>query len=857
MINRFTGRAQQALNGALREASSLGHTYIGSEHLLLGLLSSEGSVAFRILATSGIERQAVRNAVTALSGEGGGSRVHASDMTPRARAIIRDAAGIAKKAELSFIGSEHLLLSILETGDCVAVRMLDAVGGDVDGLLREVEAFVFPQAQRTDPSDKLSDKMITGRDTEDLRSMPERESSSTREERRRSVEKGHVSMKNNEETLKATPTLAKYGRDLTARAADGAMDPVIGRDKETERVIQILSRRQKNNPCLIGEPGVGKTAVVEGLAERIAEGHVPDTLTAKKLVTLDIPSMIAGAKYRGEFEERLKSVMQETREHRDIILFIDEMHTIVGAGAAEGAVDTANILKPALARGELQIIGATTIEEYRRYIEKDAALERRFQSVIVEEPSAQECIRILQGLRERYELHHGLLVSDEAIEAAVNLSIRYIPDRYLPDKALDLMDEAASRRRMQVVSVPPDLRIMEAALEALAHEKEEAIRKQDFEAAARLRDEEAERRNDYETARAQWVRGEGQEKEEGTLTVTAEDVAAVVTSWTTIPVARLMEEEGARLLHLEDQLSQTVKGQQTAIRAVAGAIRRGRLGLKDPRRPIGSFLFAGPSGVGKTSLSRALATALFGDERALIRFDMSEYMEKHSISRLIGSPPGYVGHEEGGQLTEKLRRHPYAVILFDELERAHPDIADILLQILEDGILTDALGRQVSFTNTVIIMTTNAGTHEGGRLVGFSGMDTNTEAELRIREGVKKTFREELLNRIDEIVVFSPLGEEELRQIATAQLDACCERASRLGIHLHVSDELITHMVKTTVNGSGNARKIRRAVVHLIEDPLSNLLLSGEIKAGMRLEAVFDGVTVQFIPYTDDGVFKS
>ncbi len=840
-MNRFTERAEGALNRALREAVSLGHTYIGSEHLLLGLLCESGGIAQKLLVGRGVSDTAVRAAVVELSGEGEKSRISPADMTPRTRKILQDAAGEASRAGHSGVGTEHLLLAILSQTDCVAMRILYNLC-DVEALRQDTDRFLAslpgeregqgldgegrPRAEGTRPPEK-NDGRGRGRG--------ERRHSDRYERSDRPDPTGDIP---------GAPTLSRYGRDLTAQAREGVLDPIIGRERECDRVIRILSRRQKNNPCLIGEPGVGKTAVVEGLASRVVAGDVPETLRDKRIVTLDIPGMIAGAKYRGEFEERLKSVMAEVRRAPDIILFIDELHTIVGAGAAEGAVDAANILKPALARGELQVIGATTVDEYRRHIEKDAALERRFQSVTVGEPSEEESIRILTGLRQKYEAHHGLVITDEAIRAAVELSVRYIPDRFLPDKALDLLDEAAAARRMEALTIPRELKEKETALAAVVREKEAAIPAQDFDRAARLRKKEVELRAIYEQERAAWE--ERMPTEVRRPSIGESDIADVVTQWTGIPVSRLLEAEGEKLLHLEEVLRERVIGQDEAIGAVARAIRRGRLGLSDPRRPIGSFIFLGQSGVGKTELSRALAAALFGSERSLLRLDMSEYMEKHSASRLIGSPPGYVGHEEGGQLTEQVRRRPYAVVLFDEMEKAHPDVFHLLLQILDDGHLSDAQGRRVSFRNTVIILTSNVGTDRTAhKAVGFSAVSGDTQARERMLESLKEIFRPELYNRVDEIVVFATLGRAEAQRIASHLLEEISARVETLGISLSYGEDVVERIASEGRDVRYGARPLRRAATRLVEDALAVEILEGHIKAGDRVRAtVMDGVVV-------------
>ena len=835
MTNRFTLRAQNALNGSLREASSLGHTYIGSEHLLLGLLSEGDSIASKLMTARGVDAGKYRGAVIELSGMGAESRVSPSDMTPRVRKIILDSAVEASRGGQSYVGTEHLLLSLLDEPDCVAVRLLESIGVATEELRRDVVSFLASEP--------------TGRGTKDPASRDFSHSSgAAREDRGRGESRsegrgeGRLSRRDREEgreeeTIPGMPTLSRYGRDLTARAREGRLDPIIGREPETERVIRILSRRQKNNPGLIGEPGVGKTAVVEGLAQRIVDGNVPEPLRDRSIITLDLPAMIAGAKYRGEFEERLKSIMNEIHRHPSVILFIDEIHTIVGAGAAEGAVDAANILKPALARGEARVIGATTLDEYRTHLEKDAALERRFQAVTVGEPSEEEALRILRGLRPKYEAHHKMKITDEALQAAVELSVRYLPDRFLPDKAIDLMDEAAAALRISNLTAPPDLKRLEVELSSVAREKEEAIKAQEFERAASLRDLELEKQAAYDEAKNAWeqrpLTHRGAEAE-----VTPEEVADVVTEWTGIPVSRLLEGEEDKLLHLEDQLKERVIGQDEAIRAVVSAVRRGRLGLKDPRRPTGSFLFLGQTGVGKTELTRALAEALFGSEKALIRFDMSEYMEKHSVSRLIGSPPGYVGHEEGGQLTERVRRRPYSVVLFDELEKAHPDIFHILLQVLDDGCLTDSHGRRVDFRNTVIIMTSNLGAGgTGHKAVGFSDGSESDRERARTMAALKEAFRPEFLNRVDEFVLFKRLEEPEIRRIASLLAEELQGRVTELGIHMELTEEVISLVAAEGFDPVSGARPLRRAAIRLLEEPLSEAILRGEISRDDRVRA--------------------
>ena len=815
MNNRFTAKAQNVLNNALRIAAALGHTYIGSEHLLLSLAAEGEGVAAKLLAARGVTPDDIQRVLVETAGQGTMSHVTPTDMTPRTKRILEASAVESEKCGQNYIGTEHLLLALLSERDSVAVQILEELGISANDLKNDVIAF-------------LNDSPAAGKREKGARENGEA--------------KG---------VLAKTPSLANYGRDLTEMARTGKLDPIIGRDTETERVIQILSRRQKNNPCLIGEPGVGKTAVVEGLAEKIVNGSVPENLKNKSIVTLDVAGMIAGAKYRGEFEERLKSIMEEVRKNPDIILFIDEIHTIVGAGAAEGAVDAANILKPALARGEMQVIGATTIAEYRAHIEKDAALERRFQSVMVGEPTPEESVAILKGLRDKYEAHHKLKISDEAIEAAVNLSKRYIADRFLPDKAIDLVDEAASKLRISAHTSPEGLKETEQRIATLKREKEEAISAQDFEKAAKLRDEEKNAEEAYQKAKTEWeneVKGQA-------LTVTATDIADVVTQWTGIPVSRLMEEESERLLHLEELLGKRVIGQDAAVSAVAKAIRRGRMGLKDPKRPIGSFIFLGPTGVGKTELTKALAELLFGDPNAMIRLDMSEYMEKHSVSKLIGSPPGYVGYEEGGQLTEKIRRRPYSVVLFDEIEKAHPDVFNILLQVLEDGVLTDSQGRKVDFKNTILIMTSNVGasalTGPAKGTLGFSEKpeEENTEkvAHDRVMDALKATFRPEFLNRIDDIIIFNRLTEEDIKKIAHLMLSEVGARIHDLGIEITFDDSVAALMAKEGFDAVYGARPLRRAIVRLVEDPFSGEMLEGKIKAGDKVNAVEKDGKVEFL----------
>ncbi len=806
MTNRFTQKAQNVLNYALRAASAMGHTYIGSEHLLLGLLAETSGVAAHYLTERGADAEKIKRAVEEMAGIGSPTPLSASDMTPRTKNIIEASLYESQKNGQDYIGTEHLLLALLGEEDCVAVRLLESLGISVADLRQDILTFLgSAQANReeTERTNRFggAESRASGADS--------------------------------------APTLKSFGRDLTAMAKEGKIDPVIGRETETERVIQILSRRTKNNPCLIGEPGVGKTAVVEGLAERIVAGNVPENLRSKSIITLDIASMIAGAKYRGEFEERFKNVMEEVRKNPNLILFIDEIHTLIGAGAAEGAVDAANIIKPALARGEMQVIGATTIAEYRKHIEKDAALERRFQSVMVGEPSREEAVQILKGLRDKYEAHHKLKISDEAIEAAVNLSARYITDRFLPDKAIDLIDEAASRLRISAHTSPDNLKEMEQKLQSIAHEKEEAISAQDFERAAHLRDEEQKLKTEYDAKKGEWERT----KTDKDLAVGEADIADIVTQWTGIPVNRLLEEESEKLLHLDELLRAKVIGQDEAITAVSRAIRRGRMGLKDPKRPVGSFIFMGPTGIGKTELAKALAEVMFGDSAAMIRLDMSEYMEKHSVSKLIGSPPGYVGYEEGGQLTERIRRRPYSVVLFDEIEKAHPDVFNILLQVLEDGVLTDSQGRHVDFRNTILILTSNVGASElaGAKSLGFtSGKASESDDKARrdrMMGALKSTFRPEFLNRIDDIIIFNSLAQEDIEAIALLMLEDVIKRIEEIGIHIRFDASVPALLAKEGFDQNYGARPLRRAVVRLVEDAVSTEILEGRMHAGDSVSA--------------------
>lgn len=811
--NKFTERAQTAINLAAESAMELGHNYVGTEHLLLGLIKEGEGVAAKILEANNINENNVTEKIDELIGTGEPTNIQPAGFTPRTKYVLEHSYNESRRFGHNYIGTEHILISILRERDSVAVRILSELGASAQGLFNDIVNTL---------SSGESD--MGGMEMGGYGSAPQ------------SGHKPGAHGKKND-----CPTLMKYGRDLTQMAKDGALDPIIGRDKEIQRVIQILSRRTKNNPCLTGEPGVGKTAVAEGLAQQIASGKVPEILKNKRVISLDISSMIAGAKYRGEFEDRLKKVMEEINRAGNIILFIDELHTIVGAGAAEGAIDAANILKPALARGELQVIGATTIEEYRKHIEKDAALERRFQPINLDEPTAEESIQILKGIRDKYEAHHRVKITDEALEAAVNLSIRYIPDRFLPDKAIDLIDEAASRLKLKSMTAPPDVRDIEQKIENIKTEMESAITTQDFESAAKLRDEEKALKEQLNSTKENW------EKNNSSVdaAVTPDEIAEIVALWTGIPVKSLAESESERLLKLESILHERVVGQDEAVSAVAKAIRRGRVGLKDPKRPIGSFIFLGPTGVGKTELSKALAEAMFGDEDAMIRIDMSEYMEKHSVSRMVGSPPGYVGHEEGGQLTEKVRRKPYSVILFDEIEKAHPDVFNILLQILDDGILTDSQGRRVDFRNTVIIMTSNLGARlisgGGSKTLGFSALDEGDEEKdyQKIKDDVmgelKQAFRPEFLNRIDEIIVFHQLSQDNIKEIAKRMLGTLKYRLSENGVAAEFTDAAIEKIADEGFDITYGARPLRRAIQSQIEDLVAEKMLEGDVKDGTSI----------------------
>ncbi|MCL2507758.1 MAG: ATP-dependent Clp protease ATP-binding subunit [Oscillospiraceae bacterium] len=796
---KFTGlteKANIALNRAIEKAEEFGHTYVGSEHLLLGLLNEKGGMAASALNAKKITFEKVEEIIKSTVGIGVPTMLSPNDFTPRCKHIIMDmAAAQARSLGHAYVGTEHILAAIIKEDDSVAINMIRELGASPQELLSDVSKVLGANSY-----------------------------------------KGAGEQKKNKDKPQ-TPVLNQFGRDLTELAGKGMIDPVIGRQTEIERVIQILSRRTKNNPCLIGEPGVGKTAIAEGLALKIASGEVPEMLRDKRIVALDLTGMVAGTKYRGDFEERIKSAIEEVSKAGDVVLFIDELHTLVGAGSAEGAVDAANILKPSLARGEMQVIGATTLEEYRKHIEKDAALERRFQPVTVGEPTEDEAVEILRGLRDRYEAHHKIKITDDAVYAAVKMSSRYIGDRFLPDKAIDLVDEAASRVRLRAFTAPPDLKALEDSIKELSGEKAAAVNAQDFERAAQLRDEEKELKEKLDSQKQIWHDSTGKRIGE----VTPQEIAQIVSAWTGIPVAQITQEESQRLLHLEEELHRRIVGQEEAVTAVAKAIRRGRVGLKDPKRPIGSFIFLGPTGVGKTELCKALAGAMFGDESAMIRLDMSEYMEKHTVSKLVGSPPGYIGYDEGGQLTEKVRRKPYSVLLFDEVEKAHPDVFNMLLQILEDGTLTDSQGRRVDFKNCVIIMTSNLGakliTNQGGSL-GFTTDAGETASHEKIRDAVmgelKKSFRPEFLNRVDDVIVFHQLTRADIRAIAARMLETLQKRVADMEIEITFSDEAVGKIADAGFDPVYGARPLRRAIQSRIEDRLSELMLDGTLVPGKK-----------------------
>ena len=804
MMQRFTDDAQRVLSFAQEAALELGHDYVGTEHVLIGLTKVKNGVAAKALEELNIVTKDIFEAVEEQVGRGN-KKATSIYMTPRVKNVLELAVQVANRMNHNYVGTEHILLGLLSDGGGVAVGILRAMNIRTDDIVEAI-------------------RHILGSSTNGNHS-------------------GQEGANNNGDLGELTD----FGTDLNESAKQGKIDPVIGRDTEIQRVIQILSRRTKNNPVLIGEPGVGKTAIAEGLAQRIVNGNVPEILRNKRIISLSISSMLAGAKYRGEFEERLKKAIDEVQQHDDMIIFIDEIHTLVGAGATEGAMDAANILKPVLARGEFQVIGATTLDEYKKHIEKDAALERRFQPVQVGEPNEEDALEILRGLRDRYEAFHKAKITDEALKAAVTLSSRYITDRFLPDKAIDVVDEAASKVRMKVFSAAPDVKALEDRLNAVKKEKEAAVTSQDFEKAAKLRDEEQALVKEIDDKKTV-----AKEESDQKLIVTEEDIAAVVAQWTGIPVAKIAEEESETLLHLEDELHKRVIGQDDAVTAVAKAVRRARAGLKDPKRPIGSFLFLGPTGVGKTELARALASSLFGDESAMIRLDMSEYMEKHTVSRLVGAPPGYVGYEEGGQLTDAVRRKPYSVILLDEVEKAHADFFNILLQVLDDGRLTDSQGRTVDFRNTVIIMTSNLGAkalHKNSTELGFlapkkaeshsndSKKIDFKEAKKSVLDAVKRHFRPEFLNRIDEMIVFHPLTEEDLTKIVTILMSDVIKRLGERDLHLEITPEAMKLLVKEGSDFTMGARPLKRAIQRLIEDPVSDLILKGEAIAGKTIKA--------------------
>ncbi len=807
MKYKFTNSAQVALETATNLAIKLGHDYVGTEHILFGLVDEENGVASKVLSKQGVTDELVLKEIEELIGVNEDNILDIDDIgfTPRTKRIVENALIEARKFNSEYIGTEHLLVGIMREGDSVAVRILMDLNVNPQKLYSEIVKII--------------------KDGEEITQGNERENS-----------KGNGS-------FNSTPTLNQYGTDLTKKAREGKLDPVIGRKQEIERVIQILSRRTKNNPCLIGEPGVGKTAIAEGLAQKIVAGDVPETLKNKRVVSLDISGMVAGAKYRGDFEERIKKCLNEVKKAGDVILFIDEIHTIVGAGSAEGAVDAANILKPSLARGEVQVVGATTTNEYRKYIEKDAALERRFSPVMVEEPSKEDTIKILEGLRDKYEAHHNVKIPTEAIKAAVEYSTRYVNDRYLPDKAIDLVDEAASKVKMKTYTKPEALKKLEDEIGKLDKEKEEAIATQNFEKAAKLRDKKNEKKKELETKQEKWKSTNSKK----VTTLTPDDIANVIATWTGIPVNKITESENEKLKNLEENLHKRVIGQDEAVTAVAKAIRRGRVGLKDPNRPIGSFLFLGPTGVGKTELSKALAENLFGNENTMIRVDMSEFMESHSVAKLIGSPPGYVGYDEGGQLTEKVRRKPYSVILFDEIEKAHPDVMNMLLQILEDGRLTDSQGRTVNFKNTVIIMTSNV----GARLItdknklGFSNSNNKEEdikkeyedTKKEVMAELKKKFRPELLNRIDDIIVFHKLNDDDVKKIIDLMLNQVKNRLKEQDISIEIGDDVKELIAKKGTDINYGARPLRRAIQSMLEDKIAEGILDGAVKVGKTSKA--------------------
>lgn len=828
MTYKFTNRANKAIELANDIALDLGHSYIGTEHILYGLAKEENGVASKVLENQNVTAEDILNKIEELIGRDEPIE-NIVDFTPRTKRVVEVAFIEARKLGYNYIGTEHLLIGILREGDCVATKILLDLNVNIPKLYNEIV------------------KVIN--EGEDYNSDNEDYSNSNNGRQNRRIRGSYNS----------TPTLNQFGEDLTKKAEEGKLDPIIGRKQEIERVIEILSRRTKNNPCLIGEPGVGKTAAVEGLAQKIVSGDVPEILKNKRVVTLDISGMVAGAKYRGDFEERIKKALNEVKKAGDIILFIDEIHTIVGAGAAEGAIDAANILKPLLARGEIQLVGATTLNEYRKFIEKDAALERRFSPVTVNEPSEKDTVQILKGIRDKYEAHHNVKITDEAIEAAVKLSVRYVNDRFLPDKAIDLIDEASSKARLRSYVEPESLKELQEKIEKMKNEKEDAVINQKFEKAAELRDKEKSLKEQFEKEQTKW----NNKKTKDIVTITEENIAEVISSWTGIPAKKITEDENEKLKNLEVELHKRVIGQNEAVEAVSKAIRRGRVGLKDPKRPIGSFLFLGPTGVGKTELSKALAEVLFGDENAMIRIDMSEYMEPHSVAKLIGAPPGYVGFDDGGQLTEKIRRKPYSVILFDEIEKAHPDVMNMLLQILEDGRLTDSQGRTVNFKNTVIIMTSNL----GARLItdkmhlGFSSnglaenkdsSDENAmqkeyeETKKEVMAELKKELRPEFINRIDEIIVFHKLGDKEIEKIIDIMLKEVENRLKEQKYDVEFGPEVKKLIAEKGIDKNFGARPLRRTIQNLVEDSIAEEILDGKLTKGKATKfTVKDGKIVQ------------
>lgn len=807
IYGKLTKKAAQALNLAKECSSALGHNYVGTEHILWGLAKEGSGIAANVLLTNSVTEQKIMESITRIIGKGEQGQ-SITGYTPRTKRVIELSYAEARRMGQNYIGTEHILMGLLREGESIAVRIIMELGVDVHRLYDNIIGML----QEDTPAAVAAAKPKM----EDLE----------------------------------TPTLDQFGHDLTQMAKDGKIDPVIGRDKEIERIIQILSRRTKNNPCLIGEPGVGKTAICEGLAQKIIESNIPETLRDKRVVTLDLSSMVAGAKYRGEFEDRLKRSIEEIRNAGNVIIFIDELHTIIGAGAAEGAIDASNILKPLLARGEIQVIGATTFDEYRKHIEKDAALERRFQPIQIGEPNEEQAIEILKGIRDKYEAHHNVKITDKALESAVKLSIRYITDRYLPDKAIDLIDEASSRVRLQSFTAPPDLKELEKKTEQLHKQKEEAIINQEFEKAAAIRDEENQLKDEINIRKEEWK----MHNQKNTQEVTENEIAEIVATWTGIPVNRLAQEETEKLKYMEVNLHQRIIGQDEAVAAISRAIRRGRVGLKDPKRPVGSFIFLGPTGVGKTELSKALSETLFGDETHLIRIDMSEYMEKHSVSRLVGSPPGYVGYDEGGQLTEKVRRNPYSVVLFDEIEKAHPDVFNMLLQILEDGRLTDSNGRVVDFRNTVIIMTSNIGARDivEPKQLGFATAIVNEAKDYEnmkknVMGELKKVFRPEFLNRVDELIVFHALSQENINEIAALMLNEVSKRLKASGITLSADEGVKEFLAKKGFDKVYGARPLRRTIQTMVEDKLAEEMLDAKIREGDSVKIAVKEDTLDFI----------